>query len=200
MRLADVAWKAVEAGTIANCWRKSGILPALDNVQAVTHTILAPISSLIHDTSDPIANVEHEVEQRLDDLEARGVLQHSNRMNIESLLNPVVEWEFMNEDMVEGIEQGIFKSVMNAVHAREDSEINGGDDDADNDYPVASDPCPSRRKALAAVSTVQRYIQDMDEPFAWKLEGLPASFGRQARLEDAESRVQTKIIEYLAKN
>lgn len=63
-----------------------------------------------------------------------------------------------------------------------------GDDDIENDC-VDAEPCPSRRDALKAVSTVQWYIQDIDEPFAHKLESILASFGHQTHLDNLKSTV-----------
>ena len=200
MWLADMAWKEVDPMTIFHCWKKAGILPSLDNTPAITHTISSTITSLLNNNSsvsesNPLAQAEQDVEHTLDDLVSRGVLQSSNCMSINALLNPVQEQEFMNEDTEKGVEQGIYEVVMHAVEARACSEMNGGDDDIDNDYSNA-EPHPNHRDALKAVSTVQRYLEDVDEPFAWKLESLLTSSGHQTCLEDQKSKVQTDITDY----
>ncbi|KAK0199905.1 hypothetical protein DFS33DRAFT_1457088 [Desarmillaria ectypa] len=42
---------------------------------------------------------------------------------------------------------------------------------------------PTRKETLQAVMTVQKYIAEMDSSFAWQMETVLASFGRQTRLE-----------------
>lgn len=167
MWLADIAWKEVEAMTVLHCWRKAGILPNNTNTPAVAHDVSSSIPSLFN-LADPLSFTEKDVKCTIDSLQSRGVLQPSNHMGIENLLNPVQERDFMNDDSGND-ENGIYKAVMNAVNAREMSEVNGGDDDTDNDCLLA-DPCPSRCEAMAAVSVVQCCIWDVDEPFARKLE------------------------------
>ena len=57
----------------------------------------------------------------------------------------------------------------------------------------------SRREALIAASTIQKYIADTNEPFARKLEEMLASFGRHVRLEDGRAMQATKITDYLSR-
>lgn len=73
MQIAAQAWDTVEAKTIANCWRKSGILP-----QAITP---------LEDT-EPVIKIEDLLSDSLDSLVATGALQQANVMSIEFLLNP----------------------------------------------------------------------------------------------------------------
>ena len=54
------------------------------------------------------------------------------------------------------------KSV-DAIEARENIDINGGDD-VDDDIPL--EPRPTWRDVLKAVSTICRYTEDINEPIA----------------------------------
>jgi hypothetical protein len=53
--------------------------------------------------------------------------------------------------------------VVNAIEARE-NEINGGDDDGDIDLDTPAEARPNQRDVLKAVSTIGRYIDDMNDP------------------------------------
>ena len=68
MRLADAAWKEVDAMTIRNCWRKAGILPSIEAMApglSVTPSI--PISMLLSTSAeeDGLARVERQLEGAL---------------------------------------------------------------------------------------------------------------------------------------
>ena len=52
-----------------------------------------------------------------------------------------------------------------AIQARENMEINGGDD-VDDDIPP--EPRPTRRDVLKAASTINKYVQDSNDPLARK--------------------------------
>src|ERR1700678_1850800 len=52
--------------------------------------------------------------------------------------------------------------------------------------------------ALAAVSTLSKYIADLDEPFARKLEVVLTSFGRQTRLDASKSLRSTTLTDFFA--
>ncbi|KAK0243404.1 hypothetical protein EDD85DRAFT_947558 [Armillaria nabsnona] len=114
MQLVDAAWKSVDASTIKHCWQKAGILP---------DTLLTPV------VSDPITDMEKQVEESLDDLQGTGVLQSRNHMDIESLLNPEIE----NMDIEETMDKDIFNVVMALRSADESIDENRGDVDADDD-------------------------------------------------------------------
>jgi hypothetical protein len=161
MRLADAAWHEVDATTIRHCWHKAAILPP-----TVAKPIV-PISSLLnfddaHDDEDPITNAEKQVESALNKLELTGVLQASNRMNIEALLNPVDESQVMDETTDEDICQAV-------LDAKED----GRGDDTDDAF---IEPCLTHHEVLQAASVINRYIDSVDNPVARKLESILASF------------------------
>ncbi len=185
MRLADAAWKSVDASTINHCWQKAGILP--DTPLAPVVSVSIPIASLVQ---DPIADMEKQVEESLDDLQGTGVLQSRNRMDIESLLNPEIE----NMDIEETTDKDIFDAVMASRSADESIDENGGDVDADDDS--LSEPRPKRCEALRAVRTLQKYVETMDDPFARNLERILASFGRKTRLEETNSLQNSQITSY----
>jgi hypothetical protein len=56
------AWNTVQPSTIANCWRKTGILPNVDcagaeaEVQRVAHDALAKVSSFLSELEPVLAN------------------------------------------------------------------------------------------------------------------------------------------------
>jgi len=75
-------------------------------------------------------------------------------------------------------------------------EVNGGDN-VDEDSIEAK---PTRKDALTAAFTLQKYVADINEPFAHKLEGILASFGRQTRLEEVCAMGASYIIDYFAHN
>ncbi|KAF5350390.1 hypothetical protein D9758_012458 [Tetrapyrgos nigripes] len=193
--MADEAWKAVDCTTIANCFRKAGILPDSSNTTAVPESVSLPISSLLNTSSEEdnlISHVEAELEDTLNALQATGALQRCNRMTIESLLNPGKELNCMDEDT--DLDKGIYDAVQKSMEAQESAAINGGDDDVDDDAPLQ--PRPSRREALQAVSVIQQFVRDMEDPYARKMEAILASFGRQTHLEETRNMVDTNITDF----
>ena len=83
-----------------------------------------PISSLLNDThaQDPIINAEKAVQHALNSLESKGVLHHSNRMDIEALLN------LASEILDEATDEEILQAMVDAHKVQDESEITGGDD------------------------------------------------------------------------
>jgi len=154
MQLADEAWKEVDATTIRQCWKNSGILP--DIVPTVPQPLVS-ISSLLatSDLLNPVADTEMEVTVALDGLQRRGVLQVSNRMSLKDLLNAVAELSMMDETS----DEEIYCAVMEAQHGN--SMTN---DDSIEDGPV--NPPPTRREALEAALVITKYVEDMDDPLA----------------------------------
>lgn len=154
----------------------------------------SPFSSLLNNPlpasePDPIANAEKQVEHALDALTEKGVLQKSNRMDIESLLNPAGESHVLSETS----DREIYQAVMDASEARENSEINGGDD-IDGD--VAIRPRPTRREVLQAMSTIGSYIEDLNDPIARKIEAVLGSFNMQVRLDEVNAMKPTFMTDY----
>ena len=88
-----------------------------------------------------------------------------------------------------------WQAVVNAIEARE-NEINGGDDDGDIDLDTPAEARPNQRDVLKAVSTIGRYIDDMNDPFARKMEELLGSFNRQLRLEETRSMKNTVLTDF----
>ena len=196
MRMADLAWQSVDAAMIRNCWHKAGILPDVERPSSShANQPSITISSLLHDLSsdssevDPIAHAKSQVQAALDDLVATGALQKTNQMDIESLLNPAGE----SHDLAETSDAEIYQAVMDAIDARENMEINGGDDD-DDDAPA--EPRPKRSDVLKAVSTIGRYIEDMNDPIARKVEALLGSFNMQLRLEETRSLKNSVLTDF----
>ena len=125
MRIADAA--SVWSATIQNCWRKAGILPEVNSASSHTVQPSIPVSALLNDPVsgiDPVAHAEKQVEAALNDLVATGALQTKNRMDIESLLNPTGKSHVLTDIS----DQEIYQAVIDSISARENIEINGGDD------------------------------------------------------------------------
>jgi hypothetical protein len=194
MRLAGSAWNAVDATTIWNCWHKAGILPDNACLSTVTFPISVPVSMLVDTPTqvlDPITQAEEAVKSTLDELQRLGVLQQSNRMDLEHLLNPIEEQNYM---MVELSNQDICDAVLKAM-ASEDANADNPDDEDE----VVVRPRPTRSKALEAISTIQGYVEDIDSPYARKVEDMLASFGRQTRVEGITAAQETKITDFFRK-
>ena len=109
-------------------------------------------------------------------------------MDLEELLNPISEQELVGKVS----EEDIFKSVQDILEAEQMMEVNRGDD-VDKDTVEAKLTC---KEALMATFTLQKYITDINEPFAHKLEGILASFGHQTWLEDVCMMETTCITSY----
>ncbi|KIK74591.1 hypothetical protein PAXRUDRAFT_19714 [Paxillus rubicundulus Ve08.2h10] len=157
MQLARSVWEEVDTMMTLNCWRKASILPTI-NSSAPTN-LSVPVSMLIHADGllqvdlDPIVQAEKDVIMALDNLEATGALQHSNRMDIEELLNPTEE----RQDLFEVTDQDIYNTVMEAKAAREKTAVAGGSDKLDDsDEPVK--PTRTRKEALQAALILEEYI------------------------------------------
>jgi len=184
MRLADKAWKEVDAMTIRQCWKKSGILP--DIVPTVLQPLVS-ISSLLatSDLLNPVADTEMEVTVALDGLQCRGVLQVSNRMSLKDLLNPVAESSMMDETS----DKEIYCVVMEAQHGN--SMTN---DDSIEDGPV--NPPPTCHEALEATLVITKYVEDMDDPLARTLEKNLGSFRRLLHTAEFKSMVPSRLTDY----
>jgi hypothetical protein len=190
MHLAHRAWNNVDATTIRNCWHKAGILPSMENSPLLQPSI--PISSLVLDPThhnDPINQVEKTVTAALNDLVATGALQARNRMDIENLLNPAEE----SQNMQETSDKEIFDAVMECRKARENAPITGGDD-VDDTSPC--EPLPSRCEVLHAALLINRYVQNIDDPLARRVEAVLGSLGRQTRYEAQHDTVDSKITDF----
>ncbi|KAJ3544961.1 hypothetical protein NMY22_g2609 [Coprinellus aureogranulatus] len=173
MRLADTAWDEVDATTIKNCWKKAGILP---EVQAISSEV------------EGVTRAERGLTDALDQLQSTGVLQPSNRMEIDLLLSPPDE----NPNVDHADVQEIFETVMEAKAAREALDINGGDDAEEE--PLSDVPSPA--EVQKAISTITSHLLASDEPYARKLEGLLSQMRRDLRLEQTRALRSTKVTDF----
>ncbi|EIW83687.1 DDE-domain-containing protein [Coniophora puteana RWD-64-598 SS2] len=188
MRLADTAWRQVDTTTIRNCWRKAGILPSTDNPTPPQPSL--PISSLINDTpANPQCLADSAVEAALDSLQATGVLQKSNRMDLETILNPVEEHGAAANMTDEEIYEAVMKRRAGGDEESEGDEGDEGDGDG-------VEPPPTRKQVLGAASVIGRCLDEMDDPLARKLEVLLASFTRQLRIDASKQLEPSKITDY----
>jgi len=119
---------------------------------------IVPISSFCNinvTDQDHVANAENEVRNTLDDLQATGVLQSKNKMDIEALLNPHEEPQMMDGTR----DEEICQAVLAMRNAQEEGPTNGGDDNVEDDSPLA--PCPTRHEVFRAASVINRYVQNI---------------------------------------
>jgi DDE superfamily endonuclease len=191
MQLAELAWQDVNTTTIRNCWHKAGILPEMYSSSTCTNQSSIPISMLLdHPSSqmDSVTHAEKQVEAALDDLVTTGALQETNRMDIDSLLNPVGE----SHNLTETSDNEIYQVVINAINACANIEINSRDDVDD----VFLEPHPTRRDLLKATSTITQYTEEMDDPIARKLEALLGTFNRQLRLDETRGMKSTFLTDF----
>jgi len=89
--------------------------------------------------------------------------KYGRQMMIKLLLNPKSEQNMLDGSTV----LDIFNFVKHAREVHENSSINGEDNDIDDDSPVIESP--SHHEALQATATLQRFIVEIDGPFARKL-------------------------------
>ncbi|KAJ7290638.1 hypothetical protein C8J57DRAFT_1705917 [Mycena rebaudengoi] len=120
--------------------------------------------------------MEAALSQTLDDLEAHGVLQKGNRIDLAGLVD-ILE-EQVPEDATE---EEIYNETVQQMRCnKEDMEINGGDDGYAD---VAQAPKPACKGALKAVSVLCGLLMHEEGDFARKLELGLATFGRETRLD-----------------
>jgi hypothetical protein len=58
------------------------------------------------------------------------------------------------------------------------------------------EPCPSQCDVLKAVSTIGRYISDLNDPIACKIEALLGSFNMQLCLDETRSMKNTVLTDF----
>ncbi|KAJ7303756.1 hypothetical protein DFH08DRAFT_976788 [Mycena albidolilacea] len=190
MRLAEQAWAEVTKDTIANCWRKSGILPTADSIsidEELEHDVNSRgIISPADTVPDPkLTEAEAALAQVLNELQEVGVLQKKYLVDIEDLIQ--MPEEAVTEDATD---EDIFEAVQKLWSQEADREIHGGDDDEE------IDPKPSWKEALQAAATLRKYIVDLDDLFARKMEGDLSSFGHETRREEVRTMVNSSIYDY----
>ena len=84
-------------------------------------------------------------------------------------MNPAAE----SHNIFGASNEDIFWAVMDAKEARE----GGSESDPKDDLDAAAEPSPTRSQALQASLFLKRYIADMDDPAARKLEAMLGFFG-----------------------
>ncbi|KAJ7683867.1 hypothetical protein B0H17DRAFT_1137491 [Mycena rosella] len=101
----------------------------------------------------------------------------------------------MPEEQVvqDAMDEEIFEAVQKMCHAKENMEINGGDDDKEA---APQEPKPTRKGALQAISTLRKYLEYVDGSCAQKLELGLAIFGWETFLEASKELFFTSITDY----
>ena len=110
-------------------------------------------------------------------------------MDIESLLNPTYESHIlMGTSNAE-----IYQAVINVVNAHENMEVNGSDD-VDDDTP--HEASPNHQDVHKAVSIINRYIDELNDPIVCKLETHLVSFNWQLCLDEAKSLTNSVLTDF----
>ena len=196
MCIADEAWNDVDTMTIRNCQRKAGFLPDAHSLSKSHSHPAHPslnISFLITTTldTDPITELaERLVNTALDDLEATGALQCSNHMDVTKLLNPAAE----SHNIFGTSDEDIFGAVMDTKEAWE----GGSESDPKDDLDAAAEPSPTCSQALQVSLLLKRYIADMNDPAARKLEAMLGFFRCMTWVHGMESMESGKITNFFA--
>jgi len=189
MQLARIAWHEVDTTTIRNCWLKAGILPTMDTSGSPTQPAV-PISSLLCTPppyQDPIAMARDKLRSALDDLEATGLLQSKNRMDIDDFLDPPEE-SWMTEVSTD---EDICQAVLAAHNEQEGGA--SGDDDVEGDAP---EPYPTYREVIQAASVMNRHVGCVDSPGARRFEVALASFVNEVRSGRSQALTTSHITDY----
>lgn len=118
------------------------------------------------------------------------MLQRANRLDLEDLLDPESEQQVTENST----DEDIYCAVMANCAAEQDIALAGGADDVDDDAEIL--PRPSRKEALQAAATLERYISVLEEPYARKLDNILLSFGRQTRFEESQNMLNTLITDH----
>ncbi|KIK76026.1 hypothetical protein PAXRUDRAFT_18499 [Paxillus rubicundulus Ve08.2h10] len=136
-----------------------------------------------------VRQAEDAVESTLNTLEKTGLLQHTNQMDINKLLNPAVKVHQVFEET----DEDIYEAVMDAKRVWEES-AKSGEVDVESDAPV--EPAPMCNKALQAALLLQKYMRDLDDPFAHKLEMMLGLFGRKMCTATMQNTKDTELTNY----
>src|SRR5271155_5760765 len=80
-----------------------------------------------------------------------------------------------------------------AIQAHENMEING-DNNVDDDVPP--EPCPTHCDVLKAASTINKYIEDSNDPLAQKMEAILVSFNKQLCLDETKNMKETVMTDF----
>lgn len=170
--MAEATWYDVDATTIRNCWKKAGILPTnATPSQSSSQPLITVLALLINGTTEKAA--EKQVEAALDELVFTGALQKANHMNVDSLLNPPGESLVLTEVS----DKEIYRAVVDVIAAHDKMDQNGHDH-GDSIEEASLDPPPSRRDVAKAVATINKYIEDLNDSFARRVEALLGTFNQ----------------------
>ena len=159
--------------------------------QAISSCIFILTSILI---GPPIANfdaillAEKAINKSLDKLQETGVLQEANHISIEQLLNLMKKHSHTVKDVSN-------EDIQNTVLGSIEKSSSGANLENTKDHEDIV-PHPTHHEALAAVSTLQRYVQDIDTPYAQDFKPTLVSFGHQTWLNGFKIVQETKISDF----
>jgi hypothetical protein len=84
---------------------------------------------------------------------------------------------------------------MDAITACENIKINGRDD-IDDKIQSPTDPHPTHCDALKAVSTICRYIEDLNDPISQRMEALLSSFNMNICIDESRGMKSTVLTNF----
>ena len=116
-----------------------------------------------------------------------------NHIDIKSLLNPAGK----SHILMEASDQEIYWAVINLITACENIETNGGDNVNED---IAIEPCSTCHGVLRAISTINSYISDMNNPIVCKFETILSSFSQQLCLEVIKNCKETILTDFFQKS
>ena len=114
-------------------------------------------------------------------------------MDIKALLNPEGE----SHVLMETSDKEICQLVMDTIKACENMGISGGDDIEDG---VPTDPHPTHRNVLKAVSTIHQYIKDLNDLIVQKMEALLRIFNMNICLDESQVLKNTALTDFFQKS
>ncbi|KAH9979645.1 hypothetical protein BJV74DRAFT_780235 [Russula compacta] len=112
-------------------------------------------------------------------------------MDFESLLDPVGEAQSLTE--MSDLE--IFQAIMEGVNACENVEIISND----NVEYIPPEPHPTQRDFLEAVSIINSFVADFNDPSAHKIEVALGSFIFRLHNDEAREARSTLLTDYFSR-
>ncbi|KAF8801777.1 hypothetical protein BYT27DRAFT_7226676 [Phlegmacium glaucopus] len=123
-------------------------------------------------------------------------LLHNSSHQMDPVAHAERDIEATLDDLVETSDQEIYEVVMEAIEAHENMEINGSDDVDDE---ILSEPRPTHCDVLKAASTIHKYVEDLNDPIAHKMESILGSFNTKLHLEQTENMKSTTLTDFFRK-
>ena len=100
--------------------------------------------------------------------------------------------------MTETSDVEIYEAVREGIEAHANIKINCRDDINDG---IPTDPYSTHCDALKAALTIHnRYIEDLNDPIAWKMEALLATFNMRICLDEGRALKHTLLTDFFQRS